>query len=68
MYNDILANDIYPVIVLTKADKISKNKRKKNIDVIKQTLELDDDDKIIIYSTEENLGRDETLEFINEFI
>lgn len=68
MYNDIISNDIYPVIILTKADKISKNKRKKNIDIIKQTLELDDDDKIIIYSTQENLGRNETLDFISEFI
>ncbi|MCR2033731.1 ribosome biogenesis GTP-binding protein YihA/YsxC [Anaerofustis stercorihominis] len=68
MYNEILDNDIYPVVVLTKADKISKNKRKQNTDLIKKTLGLDEDDKVIIYSTEEKLGRDEVWDFIEEFI
>ncbi|WP_290772924.1 ribosome biogenesis GTP-binding protein YihA/YsxC [Anaerofustis sp.] len=68
MYNDILNNDIYPVVILTKADKISRNKRKKHIDIIKDTLNLDEDDKVIVYSTQENLGRDETLSFIESFL
>lgn len=68
MYNDILKRGIYPVVVLTKADKITRSKRQKHIDIIKDTLGLLDDDKVIIYSTKENLGRNETLSFINEFI
>lgn len=68
MYNEIISNDIYPVVVMTKTDKISKMNRPKHIKMIKKSLNLDEDDKIIIYSTEENLGRNEVLSFISDYI
>ena len=68
MYEDLIDRDIYPVIVLTKADKISRNRRNKNISVIKKTLNLDEDDLVIVYSTEEKLGRDEVMSFLEQYV
>jgi len=68
MYNEILGNDIFPVVVLTKADKVSKNQRQKNINIIKDTLNLDEDDKVIIYSSELNMGREEVWSFIENYL
>ncbi len=68
MFSDLLERDIYPVVVLTKADKLSKTKRKAQEKIIREKLELDEDDIVIPFSTEENLGRDAVWEFLEKYI
>ncbi|MFD2612545.1 ribosome biogenesis GTP-binding protein YihA/YsxC [Paenibacillus gansuensis] len=46
-------------IVATKADKIPKSKWQKHIKMVKETLQADPQDKVILFSSETGLGRDE---------
>jgi len=49
-----------PVLLIgTKADKIPKGKWEKHKKIAKETLELDPADKIVIFSAETGIGKDE---------
>lgn len=52
------------LVVATKWDKITKNAFKKNMDVIRQTLNLDETDTLIPYSSETHQGREELWDAI----
>lgn len=54
------------VIVCTKSDKLSKQQIKKNLDIIRKTLKLASDDRIIAFSAETRQGKEELLELIGE--
>lgn len=47
------------IIVATKRDKISNNALHKNLKIIRKTLETDDKDILIPYSSETHIGREE---------
>ena len=47
------------IIVATKRDKISNNAVQKNLNIIKETLGIDEKDVLIPYSSETHLGRKE---------
>ncbi|NDI36709.1 ribosome biogenesis GTP-binding protein YihA/YsxC [Chengkuizengella sediminis] len=59
MYEWLVYQQIPRIIITTKADKISKNKRNKHLKVIKDTLNLEKEDPILLFSSEEGLGKDE---------
>ncbi|MBB3109879.1 GTP-binding protein [Paenibacillus phyllosphaerae] len=59
MYNWLKHYGIPVTIVTTKADKISKNQWQKHIKIIKEKLEADPRDKVVLFSSETGLGRDE---------
>lgn len=52
------------IVVATKLDKISRNTVKKNLDLIKNTLEMDREDVLLPYSSETHQGREELWEVI----
>lgn len=54
------------VIVCTKADKLSKQQLKKNVEMIRTTLKLSSEDRIIAFSAETRQGKEELLELIDE--
>ncbi len=56
------------IVVATKADKISRNQYQKNIKLIRQTLDMDKDDKIIPISSLKKTGYDELLDEIEKMI
>lgn len=56
------------IVVATKADKISRNQYQKNIKLIRQTLDMDKDDKIIPVSSLKKTGYDELLDEIEKMI
>jgi len=64
MYNWLKHFEIPTCIVCTKADKIPRSKWQKHIKVIKQSLEADPADKIILFSSETGMGREELWEHI----
>lgn len=66
MYEWLTHHDIPRVVVTTKADKLPKSQWQKNFKVIKQTLNMRPEDKIIMFSSELGLGRDELWEVFNE--
>lgn len=62
MYEWILSFDFTGFVIANKADKISKNSYKKNIDIIMKTLNIEDRDLIIPFSSEKKIN----LELIRE--
>lgn len=54
------------IVVATKWDKITKNSLNKNMNLIKNTLNIDQDDILLPYSSETHEGREELWEIINQ--
>ena len=54
------------IVVATKWDKIPKNAFKKNMDLIRNTLNIDQDDILLPYSSETHQGREELWEIIEQ--
>ena len=66
MYRWITDNGFAPIIIATKADKISKNAVPKNIKIIKEGLEASKDTVIIPFSSETKTGREEIWNLISQ--
>lgn len=58
MYNFFKHYEIPTIVVATKADKIPRGKWQKHLKVTKETLELDPEDEIIVFSSETGQGKD----------
>lgn len=56
------------VVVATKMDKLKRSQRKKNLETIRQTLELDEDALIVPFSSITKEGRREIWEIIEELL
>lgn len=61
MYKWIKHYNYNIAIVVTKIDKVSKNQLYKNLKIIRYTLEMDDEDKILTFSALNKKGKDEIL-------
>ncbi|ANE47147.1 GTP-binding protein [Paenibacillus swuensis] len=59
MYSWLKHYNLPVCIVTTKADKIPKTKWQKHLKIVKETLEVDPRDPIIMFSSETGLGKDE---------
>ena len=68
MYDWIVSNGFNPVIIATKADKISKGAIQKNLKIIKDTLKAPKDTVIIPFSAETRSGREEIWGIIEGYI
>lgn len=68
MYNFIKHYGYIGMVVATKLDKISKNERVKSEKVIRQTLNMPQDEKLIYFSSLSKEGREEILSEIEKII
>ena len=68
MYDWIISNGYYPVIIATKLDKLKRSQVKKHINAIRTKLKLRGNTPIFPYSALTKQGRDESWEFIEEFV
>lgn len=68
MYEWLAANMVRHVVVASKADKISRSAIKPRLKEIKDVLGVPDEVKIIPYSSENGVGRDELWTMIEESI
>ncbi|CAM3748192.1 ribosome biogenesis GTP-binding protein YihA/YsxC [Mesobacillus zeae] len=68
MYNFLKHFDIPVIIIATKADKISKSKWQKHLKVTKETLELDPEDTIILFSSETGEGKDKAWSVLQSYM
>lgn len=68
MYRMLLQKGFNPLIIATKADKISKNARTKNISLIKKKLEVVPETPVIPFSARSKEGKDEIWEYIDYFV
>jgi GTP-binding protein len=68
MYDWLKHNGLPVCVVTTKADKIPKSKWQKHMKIIRETLEMDKTDPIIMFSSELGLGKDELWQLIEQHI
>lgn len=68
MYEWIVANGYKPVIIATKLDKIKRSQKDKCIKIIRETLKLDKETKIIPFSAVSKQGKEEIWDFIQSAI
>ena len=68
MYSYLRHYGLDGIVVATKADKISKNQMQKQVKIIKQTLKLSGDDKVIPVSSLKKTGYEELLNEIEALL
>lgn len=68
MYDFLKHYEIPCLVVATKADKIPKGKWQKHLKVVKETLELDPNDQMIIFSSETGEVKDKAWAILEHFI
>lgn len=68
MYSWILANGFHPIIIATKADKISRNQLQKHVKMVKEGLKVEKGTVVIPFSAQTKQGRDEIYEVIEGFM
>ena len=68
MYEWILANNFEPIVIATKADKISKGAVAKQVSLIKKTLKCVPGTIIIPFSAEDKRGLDEIYGVVDKYL
>ena len=68
MYEWVVANGFKPVIICTKADKISRSQVQHQTAVIRKVLKAPSDTKIIPFSAETKQGRDDIWALMEEMM
>lgn len=68
MYSWILSQGFEPIIILTKADKLSKNEQAKMKNVIRKSLEAEADTVMIPFSAVTKAGREDILSVIESYL
>ena len=68
MYDWIIANGFDPIVIATKADKISKGAVSKQVSVIKKKLECEKNTVIIPFSAEDKRGLEEIYARVEEYL
>ncbi len=68
MYNFLKYHNVDVTIVATKVDKIGRTLREKQVKLIKDTLELSDDDSFILFSSTTKLGKRDVHNIISKIV
>ncbi|MGY4112682.1 GTP-binding protein EngB required for normal cell division [Aeribacillus sp. SP014] len=68
MYEFLKYHGIPAVIVATKADKIPKGKWQKHLKVVKETLKMEKNDPLILFSAETGYGKEDAWSAIYPFL
>ena len=68
MYDYLKYYNIPVTIIATKSDKVSKNSYDKNKKLIKDTLKLEENDDLVLFSTINKVGKQEVYEIIEGLI
>ncbi|WP_175990848.1 ribosome biogenesis GTP-binding protein YihA/YsxC [Bacillus sp. Marseille-Q1617] len=67
MYDFLKHYGIPCIVIATKADKIPKGKWQKHLKVTRDTLEMDQEDELVLFSSETGLGKDKAWSAIKSF-
>ncbi|MCQ2530967.1 MAG: ribosome biogenesis GTP-binding protein YihA/YsxC [Lachnospiraceae bacterium] len=68
MYDWIIYNGYQPIIIATKADKISRNQIPRQLKIIREGLGIGTDVRMIPFSSETKQGREEVWSLIDELM
>ncbi|MFR3816194.1 MAG: YihA family ribosome biogenesis GTP-binding protein, partial [Turicibacter sp.] len=60
--------EIPTLVIGTKKDKVNRSQHKKQEKLIKETLDFDENDVFVAYSSETHEGREEVLEIFEDLI
>lgn len=60
--------DLHPTVIATKADKLGKNQRAKSKKTIMKELGIENPDRVILFSTQEEKGKEDAWKVIEEVI
>jgi GTP-binding protein len=68
MYDFLKHYEIPCVVIATKADKIPKGKWQKHLKVTRESLELDENDHIVVFSSETGEGKDKAWSILESYM
>ena len=68
MYNFLKYHNLPVTIIATKVDKISKNDREKQINIVKEELDIKDGDNFVLFSSKTKLGKTEIQDEISKIV
>lgn len=68
MYDWIVQNGFHPIVIATKADKLKRSQYQKQISILRKGLGLRPEDKLILFSSETKMGREELYEILDSFM
>lgn len=68
MYDFLKHYGIPCIVIATKADKIPKGKWQKHLKVTKETLDLDENDQIVLFSSETGEGKDKAWSILQSYM
>lgn len=68
MYDFLKHYEIPCIIIATKADKVPKSKWQKHIKITKETLGIDPNDHLILFSSETGQGKDEAWAVLQSYM
>lgn len=68
MYGFLKHYEIPCVVIATKADKIPKSKWQKHLKITKETLDIDLNDQIILFSSEAGYGKDQAWSALQTYM
>lgn len=61
-------NEITPLVIATKMDKVNKNQRPKNLKMLMEALQIEDREDVILFSSETKAGKEEVKDLIEEIL
>ncbi|KAA0563619.1 ribosome biogenesis GTP-binding protein YihA/YsxC [Rossellomorea aquimaris] len=67
MYDFLKHHELPCIVIATKADKIPKGKWQKHLKVTRETLNMDKEDDLIMFSSETGLGKDKAWDAIKSY-
>lgn len=68
MYNFLKYHNLNVTVIATKVDKIGRTLRDKQEKLIRETLELTDNDKLVLFSSSTKLGKKEVTGIISNIV
>lgn len=68
MYNFLKYYDLSVTMILTKVDKIGRTLREKQLQLIKDTLNIKEEDKYILFSSTTKLGKNDVTSIIDKIV
>ncbi|RFU62581.1 ribosome biogenesis GTP-binding protein YihA/YsxC [Bacillus sp. V59.32b] len=68
MYDFLKHHGLPCIVVATKADKIPKGKWQKHLKVVRETLDVDPDDQLIVFSGETGQGKEQAWGALKSFM
>ncbi|MDF0726735.1 ribosome biogenesis GTP-binding protein YihA/YsxC [Cytobacillus sp. S13-E01] len=68
MYEFVKHYDIPVIVIATKADKIPKGKWDKHLKIVRETLNFDPTDHLVLFSSETGLGKDKAWGVMQSFM